>query len=226
VTKTGPNLRYLGRNATFEITVQNTGDAPARDTVLTDTVPAGTQVITADNDGRPAGGNVTWSLGTLEPGASRKVQVTLQLNQIGRVNNTASARAYCAEAQASLAMDVKGIPAILLEAVDDPDPVEIGGTTTYTITVTNQGSATGTNIVVDCTLPPEEDYVSSDGPTQAVVAGKSVKFAPLPTLAAKAQATYRVVVKGVSVGDVRFKVSMKSDQTETTVDETESTRIY
>ena len=36
VTKTGPELRYLGRSATYEITVGNTGDAPARDLMKVD----------------------------------------------------------------------------------------------------------------------------------------------------------------------------------------------
>ena len=44
VTKTGPELRYVGRPVVYEITVANTGDTPARDTVLVDTVPTGATV--------------------------------------------------------------------------------------------------------------------------------------------------------------------------------------
>jgi uncharacterized repeat protein (TIGR01451 family) len=226
VTKTGPEMRYLGRPAVYEITVTNKGDAPARDTVLTDTVPAGLEFTQASDGGKFAGGVVTWSLGTMEPGASKKVTVTLKPTAAGTVKNVATAKAACTEASADTSMPVKGVPAILLECVDDPDPIEVGGQVTYTIIVTNQGTADDTNILIECTLPAEEEYISSDGPAKATASGKTVKFAPVATLAPKAKLTYKVVVKGTKEGDVRFKVQLDSDATTQPVQETESTHIY
>ena len=124
-------------------------------------------------------------------------------------------------------MPVKGVPAILLQSFDDPDPIEVGGTTTYTIIITNQGSMTDTNIRVSAIVPDEEAYVSSDGPTKATVDGKSVKFGVLPKLEPKANATWKVVVKGLKTADVRFKVLLSSDATgDVPVEKTESTHIY
>ena len=51
-------------------------------------------------------------------------------------------------------------------------------------------------------------------------------FAPLKSLAPKVKVTYRVVVKAVGTGDVRFKVSLTSDQMTSPAEETESTNIY
>ena len=68
---------------------------------------------------------------------------------------------------ADCSVDFEGIPAILLEVTDNPDPVEVGTTTTYTIQVTNQGSATDNNIRVVATLPASQSYVSAGGPTTA-----------------------------------------------------------
>lgn len=226
VTKSGPAERYLGRPADFEITVSNTGDGPARDTVLTDTVPAGLQFESASDGGQFANGVVTWTLGTLEPGASRTVKVTLRALTAGPTTNTATARAYCAEGSAQAALDLKGVPAVLLEVVDVSDPIEVGANETYIITVTNQGTAVDTNIVVTCVIPAEMDYVSSDGPTAGSASAKTVQFAPLASLAPKEKATYRVVVKGNAVGDVRFKVSITSDALRSPVEETESTHVY
>ncbi len=226
VTKTGPGERFVGRPLPFEITVTNTGDAPARDTVLTDMVPSNAAFVEASDGGQFADGRVTWNLGTLEPQASRKVTITLKSTQRGEVKNTASARAYCTEASAEAMTPVKGIPAILLEVVDDPDPIEVGAATTYTIEVTNQGSADGTNIVVMCNLPAEQEFVSAEGPTQHSVQGQIVTFAPLAELDPKAKVTYRVTVKGTKAGDVRFKTTMTSDFATTPVEETESTHVY
>ena len=94
------------------------------------------------------------------------------------------------------------------------------------ITVTNQGSAVGTNIVVTCELPAQQQYVSASGPAKGAVKGKVVTFAPVPTLAPKQQITYKVTTKGIGVGDTRFKVQLKSDQMTSPSMETESTHIY
>jgi uncharacterized repeat protein (TIGR01451 family) len=225
ITKSCPDLRYLGRDVTFEITVTNRGDGPALNVVVRDTVTGGLQFLEADSKGVREGDVIVWHLGTLEAGQARTLKTTMRCNQIGKVTNSATV-SYCAEEVTSCAFEVKGIPAILLECVDDPDPTEVGGMLTYTITVLNQGSALGTNIAINCTLPPEEEYVSSSGPTAAKVTGKAVSFAPLPSLASKATAVFTVKVKGIAVGDVRFRVEMTSDQLTRPVMETESTHIY
>jgi len=226
VTKTGPELRYVGRPVTYQITVANNGDAPARQTVLVDMIPSGTNFMEASHDGQAAEGKVTWSLGTIEPGASKVVSLKLMTVQRGVVRNTATATAVCADGSAAVTTRIEGIPALLLEVIDLADPIEIGSNETYEITVTNQGSADGKNIVVVCTLPPEQEYVSATGPTQATADGQVITFAPLVELDPKAKATYRVVTKALKPGDTRFAVTMTSDLLTSPVNETESTNLY
>ncbi|MFO0837149.1 MAG: DUF11 domain-containing protein [Phycisphaerae bacterium] len=225
LTKKCPSLRFVGRDATFELTVTNRGGAAATGVTVTDTIPAGVDFLSADEGGQREGGNVVWRIATLEAGQSKTLKMTVKCSQITIVKNSAKVT-WCAEAVAACEFPVKGIPAILLECVDDPDPIEVGTPTTYTIVVTNQGSETGTNIAIECTLPAEEEFVKAGGATEAKADGKLVKFAPLPTLAPKAKATFTVQVKGTTAGDVRFKVSMKSDQIDSPVMETEATRVY
>jgi len=226
VVKEGPDMRYVGRPVPYTITVTNTGKVPATKTVLTDRVPPGATCVSASAGGTSQGDKIVWDLGTIAPGKAKTVSVTVSANQPATLRSTASATAVCCEAGDSASTLVKGIPAILLEVVDLEDPIEVGGNETYVITVTNQGSAVGTNIVIACTLPPQQTYASSDGPTRVKVAEKDVTFAPLPQLAPKAKATYRVVVKGTKPGDVRFTVQLTSDQMESPAGETESTHIY
>lgn len=226
VTKTAPKLRYVGRPFDYTLTVKNKGDAVAKDTVLVDTLPDNAKLINASAGGKVAGGKATWQLGSLAPNASKTVTLSMMATEIGMIRNTATATAYCAKASARAVTEVRGIPAILLECVDLDDPIEVGKNVTYEITVTNQGSALGTNIVVKCTLPAEQEFVSASGPTKETAVGKAVTFAALKSLAPKAKVTYRLVVKGVGTGDVRFKVSLTSDQMTSPAEETESTNIY
>jgi uncharacterized repeat protein (TIGR01451 family) len=227
IKKTGPATLLLGRDFTYDITVANTGDGAARDTIVEDTLPANATLVSATAGGTHAAGKIAWSLGTLEPKDSKRVSVTLRVEQASSVVNTATARARCAaEVSATAQTAVRGVPAILLEVMDNPDPIPVGSEVAYTIRVTNQGSATATNITVGCELEDTMRFVSATGQTAGSEAGKSVTFGPLKALAPKAVAEWKVVVKAVNAGDVRFGVKMQSDQLDRPVTETEATNFY
>lgn len=229
VAKTGGrDMVFLGRPMSYDITVTNNGDTAATNTTLRDPLPAGLQFVSASDGGQFSGGVVTWSLGTLDPGQSRTVKLETKAMQAGSFKNVATVTAVCADAQAEVTNSAQGVPAILLEVVDQNDPDEVGSDEIYTITVTNQGSAEGTNIRIVAQVQPEAEYVSSDGSaTMGTADGRTISFAPLPMLAPKARATFRVVVKSVTAGDTRFKVTMTSDQIGSPpVEETEATRFY
>jgi len=226
IAKKCPDMLFAGRPATYEITVTNTGDAAAKRVMVTDAVPVGTAFVSATDGGTMSNGIVMWSM-DLEPKASKTVKMTARMDTIGTMVNVAKASGVCApEVRAECSTKVQGIPAVLLEMVDDPDPVEVGGQTTYTITATNQGSMTDTNIRITCTMEDCEQFVTCGGATQGTAQGLVVKFAPLPSLAPKARATWTVTVKAVKEMNTRFKVTMNTDTLTRDVEETESTNLY
>jgi len=104
--------------------------------------------------------------------------------------------------------------------------VEVGSTTTYLVTVSNEGSAADSNIRIVCMLDDKLQYVSSAGATAGSLMGKTVSFAPLQRLEPKTKATWRVIVKGVQAGDVRFRVTMHTDELALPIEEMEATHIY
>ncbi len=227
ITKTGPEKLYLGRPAEYKITITNKGNAAATDTVLEDTLPAGVTAVKASDGGKTSGSNVIWDIGTLAAGATRTVSVSCTPTVMGTASNTVRATAVCAEGvSASVRTEVLGIGAVLIEVIDLSDPIEVGNMVTYEVVVTNQGSIPDTNIKIVCTLEENEQYVSSSGATRGTLQDNTVTFAPLPTLAAKAKATWQVNVKAVKAGDVRFTAVMDTDQLTRPVQETEATHIY
>jgi len=227
ITKSGPQRQFLGRAVTYEITVLNKGDGPARDTVVEDLVPPGVTSVEATAGAQSAGSKLVWELGTLEPNAAKTVRVSYTPTREGDVMATATATAHCAETVTDSARtSVAGIPASRLQVIDLEDPIEVSSTTTYLITVVNEGSAADTNIRIICTLDDKVQYVSSAGATAGSIMGKTVSFAPLRSLEPKAKATWRVVVRGVRAGDLRFKVSMHTDHLALPIEHTEATHIY
>ena len=132
-------------------------------------------------------------------------------------------------ARSLIAESVARCDGVLLTGGDEPDPVQIGGTTTYTLVVTNQGNITLTNVKLNCSMEDGESmaFVSAEGnPTKATNSGKAVTFAPLATLAPKASATYKIVVRAVKEGQVSFRSEASSDQITRALIKTETTNFY
>ena len=223
----GPQKQYLGRKATYEITVANKSDIPAKNTIIEDTLPSGASSVEANEGAKLSGTKLIWELGTLAPNTIKNVRVSYIPTEAGMQTNTATASAYCSEAVTSSVQTlVSGISAVALEVVDVEDPVRVGSQTTYVISVTNQGSAAATNIRIACLLEGNVQYVSSAGATAGSIEGQMVKFYPLSSLEPQARAAWRVIVSAVKPGDVRFKAVMNVDQLTRPVEETESTNIY
>lgn len=228
ITKTGPARPiYMGRPVTYEITVTSKGDTPATNVVLEDTIPQGVQSVKPSAGGTVSGSKVVWQLGTMAVNSSKKVGVTYTPVTAGTLSNTATAVGACADAvTASAKTNVIGIAAVLLEVVDTDDPVLLGDETTYIITATNQGGIASTNVQITASWEDAYEYISSSGDTRGTVAGNVVTFAPLPSLPAKAKATWKVVVRAVKAGDIRFKVAMNTAELGRPVEETEATQSY
>lgn len=227
ITQDGPGRVFLGKDATFNITVTNKADCSAMETVVEQHLSPGTKVTGVSAGGQVNGNRVAWNLGTLGPNQSRRLSMTIQQTTAGVFTGIATAKSRCAK-QVSVASraTAKGIPAILLEVMDATDPIEVGQDVTYVIKVTNQGTAPGTNIVVKCDLEATMQYMGSEGATNASVVGNTVSFAPLARLAPKAAATYRVRIKATRNADARFTTALTSDQISRPVTETEATNFY
>lgn len=216
-----------GRTITYTINVTNTGDAPAMNTMVEDAVPAGTSFASATDGGALQGSTVVWNLGTLAPKASKKVSLTVTPTGLGTVTNTASAKATCAApVSATCKTEVRGVPGVLLEVVDNPDPIVVGGTSTYTIRVTNQGQIDITNIKVKLECEDTASVVSNAGATAGTTAGRVVTFAPVARLASKGVVEWTVVLKAGKPDDHRLAVEMVCDQITRPVNETESTTFF
>ena len=227
ITKAGPEITYIGRTTTYVMEITNKGDAIAKNLTLEDTIPSGMKFVSANYRGVQRDSKVAWNLPNLAPGKSQLVEVVYSTEEEGTYSNRATAKATCADSvSASAKTSVKGRAAVLLEVIDISDPIELGSHETYVITATNQGTTDDTNIKIVCILEDTVEYYSSSGPTTASVKDRVVTFAPLPRLAPKTKATWKVVVKALKAGDVRFSVEMNTDQLTRPVNETEATEMY
>lgn len=217
----------VGRPVEVCLNVRNPGTAAEAKTTVALTIPQGATLTRMTEGGSSSEGLVTWEIPNLAVNAAKQLCAVLTTRQTGALSFNSTATGVTAKpAQTSCATKIRGVPAILLDAIDLEDPVEVGHEVTYVINLTNQGSENLTNIRMVCTLPDSQKYVSGTGVTAVQAQDRTITMEPLPTLAPKALVTWRVVVKALKADDARFKLTVSTDQFERPIPEEESTRQY
>lgn len=225
----GPKLRYLDRKAVYAFKVTNPGDAAASNVVISDVLPDGFKFVQADNGGRHDFSSrvVSWFVGEIGPGQSREVKMEVIAINPGEHTHKASAMASRGlKVDQDWVTRVEGVSAILMEVVDVEDPVEVGSGTSYEIRVNNTGSKTETDVKLVCSVPPQMEFKSAEGPVRFQQVGTEVVFEPLAKLAPRAEAVYRIHAVARTKGDARFKTQLTSTSLVEPVIKQESTRIY
>jgi uncharacterized repeat protein (TIGR01451 family) len=224
VAKTGTKEQIIGRRAEYQIVVTNPGDESLTDVVVTDTAPSANRIVAAEG-ASVSGNQATWRIGELKGGDKQSFNVTLSSATPGSYcNRVGVGTAQGLNGNAEACTLWRGVPAVLLETKDDPDPIEPGGTVTYTIRVTNQGTADDKNVRIVAKFSKEIDPMSAS--SGGSVNGKTVTFAPVPTLSPKQVVTYTITAKGVATGDHRLEVDLTSELLTEPVRHEESTHVY
>ena len=153
----------------YTVTLTNAGPDAATNVVVTDLLPAGLSFVGATpSQGTYDGTTGLWNVGALASSTLATLQIQARVNSPSAQFNTAaishsdqfdpvsgnnSASATETPQQADLQVS---------KTVDNPTP-NVGDTVTYTITVTNNGPDTATNVTVQDILPPEVILSSSRG---------------------------------------------------------------
>ena len=79
VDKAAPATVKQGENLTYTITVENKGDATAKNVVIKDTLPEGVEFKSANNEGKMVDGTITWNIGELAAGEKKTVTVVVSV---------------------------------------------------------------------------------------------------------------------------------------------------
>lgn len=225
----GPSLRYLGRNATYVLTVTNDGAASSNNVRVMHQVPDGFTFLRADRGGQfdPERRTVNWFLGRLDPGQSLQVRTELATAQLGTHLHLAGAVSeHGTRSEAQFETEIDGTASLVLEVLDLDDPVEVGVETAYEVRVRNEGSKAATDVSVLCDLPPGVELVAAKGPTAAATDGDRVGFKPLDSLPPGKTALFRLQVRGKAAGNHRFRARLASDSIREPLTFEELTKFY
>jgi hypothetical protein len=194
--------------------VSNPATMPATDVRLSQSVPGGLDVVGATGNGFFDQDNrtVAWTLGTLEAG--QKQTITLRLRAKSRGDWTLLAQVvgdHLGEAKANLEMRVEVTPALQLELAAHDTTLAADAEATYEVHAANPGKTAAEKVQLVVRLPEGVALVRADGPSAVRQAPQGITFDPLPQLAARADAVYRLRLRGQRPGDWRLQLELSAD---------------
>ena len=161
LSKRGPMNVTAGSNFPYQIRVVNSGTTPATNLVITDTIPAGT---TYQSGGSHSSGVVSWTVPLLTANSAVTVTMVVSANTpdsypASVINDDYAVVAdggYSAVGANAVTTNVLGSQLSLTK--DGPAQVDLGEVFTYTLTITNSGTLTATNLILVDQLPDGTIY--------------------------------------------------------------------
>jgi uncharacterized repeat protein (TIGR01451 family) len=182
VTASGPSSVTAGTNATYTITLTNNGPNAAQNVVLTDTLPAGSSLVSITGAGgnpdtfsqTQSGGTLTLTTSSMAAGNADTFTIVVSapssLANGANFSDTASVSSATSDPNnANNSATVTGsivnntARADLGVTATGPSSVLAGTNATYTFTITNGGPNAAQNFVLTDTLPTGSTFVSIAG---------------------------------------------------------------
>lgn len=175
ISKTGlPNPVDAGSNLTYTLSVHNNGPDSSTSIIVVDTLPTGVSFISASPGCTNLLGVVTCTSASLANGGDLSFTIVTGANAPGGLPVTNVATVSSADIDPNPLNNLVTINTnvntsvlsadLAITKTDAPDPVDVGGTLTYTLTVINNGPDTATAVSVLDTLPAGVTFVSATSP--------------------------------------------------------------
>jgi uncharacterized repeat protein (TIGR01451 family) len=165
----------VGGNVTYTLTLANAGPNSATNATVTDVLPAGmTFVSSTPSQGAYTSGTGVWTAGTLASGANATLQIVATVTTSGTKTNTAEVTAVdqadsdstpnnsvaSEDDQAAVSVTPQVADLSIVKTVSDTTP-DIGDSVTFTVTLSNAGPDSATNVVILDTFPTGMTLVSA-----------------------------------------------------------------
>ncbi len=205
----------LGQKITYSIVAENIGTITANSVKVTDILPSSLTYVSSTPAGQYNASTGEWTIGTLNGGSSKVLLIEATVNAIGSIHNEAvisspeedptkltNNKSY----KDIVAVDVADLS--LTKTVNNKVPV-LGSEVEYTITVSNAGPNTATNVRVKDVLPAGLEFVSSSTLTNSL----GVLTATVPSIAKNASVSFTFKAKVTQTGAIVNKAEVtNSDQ--------------
>ncbi len=229
VSVVGPGLRYLERQATYQVSVTNQGTSMAQNVEIIANLPRGLQYNSSGDKGeyRTDQHAVSWGLEELAVGATATTELTLLPVEDGEFTIRVQSQAIGVQSEPfDKPIRIEGQSELAFSIDDDNDPVEVDGQTTYTVQLTNTGTRVDEDVQVMIELPKGAKVLQVHGPVGFKETAQGLLFDPIAQMRAKDQQTFRFSVQLSQNGVQVVRAHVKSKLRPIAVVKEESTEVY
>jgi uncharacterized repeat protein (TIGR01451 family) len=228
IEQTGPAIAWISRPVTWTTTVRNDGECPVNDLVVNHILPYGVRPVADPAAGTPR--DLAWRLGSLSPGQSRSFDliVTSDAPRKATARVTAHGVALTGKVwkpEASVVTTWEAAPGVLTAVTDSVDPVRIGNSTTYRISIVNQGDLRAISPRLAFSLSDHLRPVQVIGTKDAAITGQTVDFGEIP-LKPRGKVDLQIIATGVQAGPGKAVLTMEADFLAAPMVKEESTHVY
>ncbi|HVU87543.1 MAG TPA: hypothetical protein VHD36_09485 [Pirellulales bacterium] len=192
----------VGEEIILSIALKNTGSGAATGVVVREVVP--------DTLQHPAGPELEYEVGTLKPGESRQLDLKMRAVKAGRVQNTLSAIG-----EGSLRVDqvaeFEAVAPSLAVKMEGPTRRYLDRQATYTVTMSNPGTATAKDVSLVTYLPTGLKFVEANNAGQYDPRTRSVQWS-LEELPANETGTVTLTTVPVEVGEQVVRIESSAER--------------
>ena len=201
VEHSGPDNVLIGQSVSFDIKVTNNGTGIAANVMLEEDVPE--ELV------HPAGSELEYEIGNLQPGESRQLRLTLQAKKAGVIENVLLVRGegnLLAEHRAPIEI----IAPELKLGVSGPGKRYLERQATYTVAVSNPGTAKATDVELVAHLPKGLKFINTNNHGQYDPQTHAVYWS-LSELPARETGEVELTALPVEMGQQKLRIEGKAN---------------
>lgn len=203
----GPEFKYAGSAVTYNVTVENRGDAPARNITAASLLPVGAEYISGltqvtENDGRKIG----WTIGEIPANSKREFTLTCLIKQAGEARMEFGVRSVGGLTAADfVTTKVEALADLTLEVVDPRGPQAVGRDVIYELHIKNRGTKAANNVMVSGEFSDNIDPVAGKGAVATIKGDGVITFAPIRMINVGESVILKVVANSKGPGTHTFR---------------------
>ncbi|HEV7225083.1 MAG TPA: hypothetical protein VGN42_20425, partial [Pirellulales bacterium] len=224
----GPGRQYAGAVASYEIQLQNPGDAEARRVKLAAALPPQAEFVSCTRGGKldAKRNRVVWTLDDLAPGAEESVGLKCLVQTAGenRIEAIAIADGDLKQTQVAVTQ-VVAVADLVLDVSDPSGPVAVGSDAVYELRVRNRGTKSAEAVEIVAFYSKGIEPLRAEGGAHEISPG-TVAFDPIPALGAGEETVFKIHARADAGGTHRFRVELQCKSLGTKLTQEETTLFY